>query len=560
MVQKLHIDIETYSSIDLRTSGVYKYTESIDFEILLIAYAIDDNPIRIIDLAQGEKLPIGFIEWLLDPRIEKHAHNATFERICFKRYGFDIPIDQWVCSAIKAAYCGLPFKLETVSKVMDLGEKGKLSTGDALIRYFCKPCKPTKTNGERLRNFPLHDISKWNEFKTYCINDVEAEREIGLRLEKYDITNFERENYILDQEINDRGIRIDTPFAKTAFETDEKFSKETKDRVIELTNIENPNSLPQLKGWISEAIGKEVETLAKEAIPELLENTDSEAVREVLECRKKLSKTSTKKYISMINCVCGDGRAHGLFQFYGANRTGRWAGRLIQLQNLPQNHMEDLKEAREIIASRDYDLAKMLYDSIPSVLSELIRTAFIPKPGYIFVVADFSSIEARILSWLAKEQWRMDVFNTHGKIYEASASMMFGVPIEEVTKGSELRQKGKTAELALGYQGSLGAMKKMGGEKEGLSEVEMKLIVKKWRKSNPRTVRFWYDVEEMAIMAIKTRSPISLRDLIFDYDGDVLTIQLPSGKKLYYQSPVLKPNSFGRRALNLNVNLISVEF
>lgn len=548
MAQKLHIDIETFSSVDIKTSGAYKYTQSLDFEILLVAYAFDDDPIRIIDLAQGEELPQEFIDGLLDPSIQKWAHNATFERNAFRQYGYDIPIDQWYCSAVKAAYCGLPLSLDLVSKALKLEEKGKLSTGKALIRYFCNPCKPTKANGMRKRNFPYHDPGKWEEFKLYCINDVEAEREIDHRLEHYTMPDFERINYIIDQEINDAGVLVDIDMVQHAVDIDNKFSDEVTDRMKELTGVDNPNSPSQLKEWLSDALGKNVHTLAKDSVLELLDETDDEAVSDVLDGRLKLSKSSTKKYVSMINCVCEDGRAHGLFQFYGANRTGRWAGRLIQLQNLPQNHMRDLDLAREVISSGDYDLAKMLYDNIPNVLSELIRTALVAPEGFTFAVSDFSAIEARVLSWVANEEWRLDVFKTHGKIYEASAAMMFGVPIESVTKGSEMRQRGKTAELALGYQGAEGAMAKM--DREGkIPAHERKLVVRKWRKANPKIVQLWSDVETCAIHTIKTRKSMRLRSLGFHYDGDIFRIELPSGRSLFYKQPQMGVNKFGMESI-----------
>lgn len=548
MARQLHIDIETFSSVDIKTSGAYKYTQSLDFEILLVAYAFDDGPIKIIDLVQGEKLPEEFIDGLLDPEVHKCAHNATFERNSFRQYGYDIPIDQWYCSAVKAAYCGLPLSLELVSKAMKLEEKGKLSTGKALIRYFCNPCKPTKANGMRERNFPWHDQEKWEEFKLYCINDVEAEREIDHRLEHYTMPDFERINYIIDQEINDAGVLVDIDMVQHAVDIDNKFSDEVTDKMKVLTGVDNPNSPSQLKEWLSDALGKNVHTLAKDSVLELLDETDDEAVSDVLDGRLKLSKSSTKKYVSMINCVCEDGRAHGLFQFYGANRTGRWAGRLIQLQNLPQNHMRDLDLARQVIASGDYDLAKMLYDNIPNILSELIRTALIAPDGYTFAVSDFSAIEARVLSWVANEEWRLDVFKTHGKIYEASAAMMFGVPIESVTKGSELRQRGKTAELALGYQGAEGAMEKM--DRDGkIPPHERKVIVKKWRKANPKIVQLWSDVETCAIHTIKTRKSMRLRSLGFHYDGEIFRIELPSGRSLFYNHPKLGVNRFGMESI-----------
>lgn len=552
MKNKLHIDIETYSSVDITTAGAYKYCESIDFEMLLVAYALNSGPIHIIDLAQGEKLPKSFIDMLQDPNIEKHAHNANFERTAFRATGYDIPVGQWHCSAVKSAYCGLPLSLAMVSDALKLEEKGKLSTGKALIRYFCVPCKPTKTNGHRHRNMPNHDLEKWEDFKNYCINDVEAEREIDRLLEGYEIPEFERSNYILDQKINDRGILIDLDFARNAFDVDTQHAAVLQNKLRHITGLENPNSPAQLKTWLESKMQQEIKSLAKSEIPRLIDEAESEVVRQVLKLRKKSSKTSTKKYVAMLNCACDDGRAHGLFQFYGANRTGRWAGRLVQLQNLPQNHLDDIEQAREVFASGNYDLVTMLYENVSDVLSQLIRTAFIAKPGHIFAVADFSAIEARVVAWLANETWRLDVFSTHGKIYEASASLMFGVPIENIHKGSELRTKGKIAELALGYQGSVGALKQMGGESMGLTESEMKDIVNKWRNKSPHIVKLWKHVEAAAMGAIKTRKKVFLpkfRNLEFFYDGKALTIKLPSGRKLFYQSPSMTVNRFGQPSI-----------
>jgi len=551
MAKKLHVDIETFSSVDILTSGSYKYMESLDFEILMVAYAFDEDPIEIIDLAQGETLPAEFIQGLLNPEIEKHAHNANFERQAFKQFGYDIPATQWHCSAVKAGYCGLPLSLDGASKALKLGEQGKAATGKALIRYFSCPIKPTKVNGMRQRNFPHHDLDKWNDFKEYCRQDVEAERAIDNRLIKYEIPEFERINYLLDQKINDKGILIDLVMASHAVKIDFKFSLELANKMKELTGVDNPNSPAQLKTWLSDTLQKEIPTLAKSALAELIEEAGPGIALDVLNLRKKLSKTSIKKYTAMLCCACENGRAHGLFQFYGANRTGRWAGRLIQLQNLPQNHISDLEEAREVIASGNYDLAVMLYDDVASLLSQLIRTAFIAKPGHTFAVADFSAIEARVTAWLAGEQWRLEVFKTHGKIYEASAAMMFNVPIESIKKGSPERDKGKVAELALGYQGALGALRKMGGEKMGLSDAEMEMIVKKWRKANPQIVKLWKDVERCAIEAVKSRRKIisSFKRLEFDYNGSVLTIKLPSGRKLFYQSPSFTINKFDMESL-----------
>ena len=542
---KLHIDIETYSSVDIKTSGLYKYVESSDFEILLIAYAFDDQPIGIIEV-QNEGIPKFIRAALLNERIEKHAHNAAFERNAFKTIGFDIP--DWHCSMIKAAYCGLPLSLGEVSKALDLGTKSKDVAGTALIKYFSCPVKPTKANGMRTRNFPKHNPEKWEQYKAYCIQDVEAEREIDNRLEKYSIPETERELYRLDQQINDRGILVDTSFAQNAFNIDSKFSEGLNARMRLLTNVDNPNSPAQLKSWLSEAMNEDITTLAKEELAGMIENADG-VVKEVLELRQMLAKSSTKKYTTMLNCACDDQRARGLFQFYGANRSGRWSGRLIQLQNLPQNHLAQLGFARETVAKNDYDLLTTFYDDIPSVLSQLIRTAFVPKPSHAFIVADFSAIEARVIAWLANEKWRLDVFNTHGKIYEASAAAMFGVPIESITKGSPLRQKGKIAELALGYQGSTGALVAMGGEKMGLTEPEMKLIVYKWRKANPNIVQLWSDIEEAAIAAIKGRCTTKIKFLEFNHGGENLMIKLPSGRSLFYKEAELTLNRWGKQSI-----------
>lgn len=549
---KLHLDIETYSSIDLKTSGVYKYVESLDFEILMLAYAFENDPVNIIDLASGEKIPPEVLLALENPQVIKCAHNATFERLCFQAIGIEIPIYQWGCSMVKAAYCGLPLSLDLISKALRLQEKGKLSTGKNLIRYFCNPCKPTKANGQRERNLPQHDPGKWQEFKKYCINDVEAEREIIKRLSKYKLPQFEIDNYILDQEINDRGVLIDLDFAKNAYGFDTEYVEDIVKKIKDITGIENPNSPAQLKEWLSAEMGEEVKTLSRDAIPILLEKTESAAVKKILDYRKRIAKSSTKKYIAMINCAGEDSRSRGLFQFLGANRTGRWAGRLIQLQNLPQNHIKDLETARQLIAEGDYETMTMIYDNISNILSECIRTAFVAKPGHTFVISDFSSIEARVIAWLADEKWRLDVFNTHGKIYEASASMMFKVPIEEITKGSDLRFKGKTAELALGYQGSVGAMTQMSKLPGGITEMtekEMRSIVKKWRGANRKIVQLWRDVEGNSIASILTRAKSKSRFLEYGYDGKVFTITLPSKRKLFYQSPWVEPNKFNKDAI-----------
>ena len=542
MHKVLHIDIETYSSEDLKTAGVYRYCESPDFEILMVSYAFDNNPVQIWDITQSDNLPEDLVQGMLDPNIIKKAHNANFERTCFRAVGLDIPVDQWRCSAIKSAYCGLPLSLEMVSKALNLKEKGKLSTGKQLIRYFCMPCKPTKKNDGRTRNLPKHAPEKWDEFKKYCINDTVAEREICDILSVYSIPAFEVANYNLDQEINDRGILIDTVMASNAYNLDQKHSAVLQDKIKEITQLDNPNSLPQLKKWLGEAMGIEIKSLAKDIVPALIEEAGEGPAGKVLKLRAKASKTSIKKYTAMLNCVCFDNRAHGLLQFYGASRTGRWAGRLVQLQNLPQNHLSDLEMARHVFAGGDYEAAKIMYEDISDTLSQLIRTAFVAKEFKTFAVADFSSIEARVIAWLAGEEWRLEVFRGHGKIYEASASMMFNVPIEQITKGSKLRDMGKVAELALGYQGSLGALKTMGGEKMGLSDTEMRDIVKKWRAKSPRIKDLWDKVNKAALIAVRGRKSIRLnnfRNLVFSCDGTVMTIKLPSGRKLFYRDPQL---------------------
>lgn len=549
-MESLHIDIETYSSVDLAKAGMYKYMESFDFEILLFAYAFNDDPVTVIDLAQGESLPFQVLKALRDDKVIKKAHNAAFERHALKLFGYDIPSYQWQCSMVKSAYCGLPLSLDGVSVALKLEEKGKMDTGKPLIRYFCQPCKPSKVNGGRTRNLPVHDLEKWEAFKEYNKRDVISEREVDHLLSGYPLPDFEQALYVLDQRINDYGIRVDTDFAQAALDIDAKNSHAIKQELEDLTGLENPNSPAQLKQWLSDAIEEDVATLAKDSIDPLIDKCGPGLISDVLELRKKASKTSIKKYDAMIASTCSNGRAHGLFQFYGANRTGRWAGRIIQLHNLPQNHIGNLQLARDIISQGDYDLACIFYEQVSSVLSQLIRTAFVPDAGNLFVVADFSAIEARVISWLADETWRLKVFRTHGRIYEASAALMFGVPIESVTKGSDMRAKGKVAELALGYQGSVGAMVKMGAENIGLSEKEMRIMVNKWRRTNSKIVELWGDIEENAIRAIKTKKATKSvhKNLIFDCDDQVLTIQLPSGRKLFYQSPTLG-TKYGKPAI-----------
>ena len=543
-MRNLFIDIETYSSIDLKTSGLYKYVSSPDFEILLISYTFDNEHIRSIDLASGESMPEEFEEALLDENVIKHAHNATFERVCFRRIGYDVPAEEWHCTMIKAAYCGLPLSLDELSKVLDLENK-KSATGKALIKYFSCPCKPTRLNGQRSRNYPIHNPDKWNEYVSYNVADTAAEREIYYLLESIEIPQMERDLYVLDQKINDTGILVDKHFVNNAIKIDEWYSSNLSKVVSEKYGIDNPNSSAQLKQWLLEVTGNEVESLAKREMPALLENNKGDIdVSFVLKARQQLSKSSIKKYTAMLNCMGDDNKARGLFQFYGANRTGRWAGRLIQLQNLPQNHLADIAEVRNYVYEGKQTALDLLYDDLSSILSQLIRTAFIPSSG-LYVVADFSAIEARVISWLASESWRLEVFETHGKIYEATAARMFSVPIEMVTKGSDLRQKGKVAELALGYQGGLGALKRMGGEAMGLSDGEMMDIVRKWRKANPAIVDFWEDMNRCAANAVRYAGQFvsEYRGIIFERidvpNNSFLSVQLPSGRKLFYYKPRL---------------------
>lgn len=547
----LHIDIETYSSEDIRDAGSYRYFESLDFEILMVAFSFGDGPIDITDLAAGETLPDQFINALHDPSIRKCAHNANFERNAFKAIGHDTPVAQWFCTMIKAAYCGLPLSLGKVSEALELGDDGKLASGKALIRYFCQPCKPTKTNGQRQRNLPEHDPKKWAEFKEYCQGDVRAERRIKQILSEHTIPDFELENYRVDQRINDRGIEVDLEFARNAIAIDETNTQLLHQQMQQLTGVDNPNSPSQLKDWISEQIGEPVKSIAAGKLAGIIKKAETSAVEQVVKLRKKSSKTSTSKYAAMLDCACADNRARGMFQFYGASRTGRWGGRLIQLQNLPRNYLADLKLARNLVLDCDYEGVSLFYGDVASILSQLIRTAFIPKTGHLFVVADFSAIEARVIAWLAKEEWRLEVFRGHGKIYEASASMMFDVPLEEITKGSPLRTKGKIAELALGYGGSVGAMSQMGAQDMGLSRPEIKEIVTRWRKKSPNIVNLWKDLEECAKIAVSKKRKVATRHrgIIFDYEGQAMTVQLPSGRKLFYHNPTFTTNKWGHPAI-----------
>lgn len=555
MAKNLFIDVETYSSVDIKESGAYKYIESPDFEILIIGYALDNGPVNIVDLAKGEEMPEEFEEALFDPECVKVAHNAVFERLSFRRIGYDIPAEQWYCTSVKAAYCGLPLSLDGVSKALNLTDK-KLDTGKALIKYFSCPCKATRVNGMRARNYPEHAPEKWEMYKEYNKYDVLAEREIFHRLESYIIPKIEREMYVLDQNINDRGILVDMELAESAIAVDNAYTSILTQHAQQLTGLENPNSPVQIRQWVEKKTGNAVLSLSKETMPDLLkEFADYPDVIELLNIRKKLSKTSIKKYYAMLNCAMKDHRVRGTFQFYGANRTGRWAGRLLQLQNLSKNHISHIEVPRELIRARDWKTVEMMYDDVADILSQLVRTALIAPKGKVFSVADFSAIEARVISWLANEKWRMDVFRGDGKIYEATGAKMFNVPISSITKGSVLRDKSKISELALGYEGSLGALKRMGGERMGLSDTEMMSLVRKWRMANPAIVDMWKEIDEASKEAVRYQRPVSCtcRKIIFDCDGEFMTIQLPSGRKLFYYGPRFKDKKIGRSAMPTRV-------
>ena len=546
-MKQLSIDVETYSSVDLAKAGVYRYCESPDFEVLLFGYSVDGGPVQVIDLVSGEMLPGEVREALLNKRVTKWAFNAQFERVCLSQYlGQWLEPDSWRCTMVWAAYLGLPLSLEGAAVVTG-AEKQKIKEGKELIRYFCKPCRPTKTNSGRTRNLPGHALEKWEQFKTYNARDVETEMAIQARLEKFPVPEDEWQNFILDQQINDRGIRLDMTLVRQAIRCDERSRVQLTTAIREITDLENPNSVVQMKGWLAEN-GVETDTIGKAAVKALLQIASGD-IGQVLELRQDLAKSSVRKYAAMENAVCKDGRARGLLQFYGANRTGRFSGRLIQVQNLPQNHLPDLEQARGLVRAGQFETLDMLYDSVTAVLSELIRTAFIPHPGRKFIVADFSAIEARVIAWLAGETWRNEVFATHGKIYEASASQMFHVPIEEVTKGSPLRQKGKIAELALGYGGSVGALKAMGALEMGLAEDELRPLVNAWRIANPNIVRLWWDVDKAAMTAVRERTTEQAHGIIFECCSGMLFIHLPSGRRLAYVKPRIQENRFGSESV-----------
>ena len=562
-MKTLSIDIETYSDIPLQKSGVYRYCESPNFEILLFGYSADSGPVQVVDLACGEKIPADVLDALTDDAVTKWAFNASFERVCLSRYLRDLGIsldpfhdkhplsqevarflnpESWRCSMVWAATMGLPLSLEGVGSVLGL-EKQKLTEGKELIKFFCQPCAPTKTNGQRTRNRPFHAPDKWDAFKRYNLRDVETEMGIQQRLAKFPVPDQVWEEYHIDQEINDRGVRLDMELVHAAIDMDTRSRQELTTAMKRMTSLENPNSVQQMKQWLSDN-GMETESLDKKAVAELLKDAPAE-LREVLSLRQQLAKSSVRKYQAMENTVCSDSRARGMFQFFGAARTGRFSGRNIQLQNLPQNHLPDLAEARALVRTGDFDAVKLLYEDVPDTLSQLIRTAFIPKDGAQFLVADFSAIEARVIAWYAGETWRQKVFEQGGDIYCASASQMFKVPVEKHGINGHLRQKGKIAELALGYGGSVGALKAMGAIEMGLTEDELPPLVDAWRQSNPRIVEFWWAVDRAVMEAVRYKHSTSSYGLTFSCRSGMLFITLPSGRNLAYVKPKIGTNKFG---------------
>lgn len=546
-MKTLSIDIETYSSVSLQKAGVYKYTESPDFEILLFGYSADGAPVQTVDLACGEAIPEAVISALTDESVLKWAFNASFERICLSRFlgmptGEYLDPESWRCSMIWAATMGLPLSLEGVGAVLGL-EKQKLTEGKELIKYFCQPCAPTKSNGGRTRNRPADAPDKWDAFKKYNIRDVETEMSIQAKLHNFPVPDSVWEEYHIDQQINDRGVALDLTLVREAIEMDGRSRSELTNAMKDITELENPNSVQQMKLWLADN-GLETDTLGKKAVAEMIKTAPPE-LQEVLTLRQQLAKSSVKKYQTMETCVCSDGRARGMFQFYGANRTGRWAGRLIQMQNLPQNHLEDLAEARALVRAGDFDAVEMLYEDVPDTLSQLIRTAFVPRSGAKFIVADFSAIEARVIAWLAGEKWRQEVFAAGKDIYCASASQMFKVPVEKHGVNGHLRQKGKIAELALGYGGSIGALKAMGAIEMGLTEDELPPLVDAWRQSNPNITKLWWDVHRAATEAVRYKRESETHGILFDYRSGMLFITLPSGRRLAYVKPRIGENKFG---------------
>ena len=564
-IREMSIDLETYSDVDISKCGAYKYAESDNFEILLFGVSVDNEPVVVYDLTAGDEIPTEILAALSDDNVTKWAFNASFERVClsnwlrkhhpeyFKTYKSEgdpvqnyLDPTSWKCTLVWSAYMGLPLSLEGVGAVLKLQDQ-KMKEGKDLIKYFCCPCKPTKVNGGRTRNLPEHAPDKWEIFKAYNRRDVEVELAIKQKLLKFPVPDTVWSEYHIDQEINDRGIMLDMDMVENAIAFDEKSKSSLMISMQNITNLDNPNSVAQMKQWLSEN-GIETESLGKKDVAGLIKETDGD-ITAALKLRLQLAKSSVKKYQAMQNAVCKDGRAHGMFQFYGANRSGRWAGRLIQLQNLPQNHMPDLEEARELVRIGDYDTLDMLYDDIPDTLSQLIRTAFIARPGYKFIVSDYSAIEARVLAHLAGEAWRSKVFAEGKDIYCASASQMFGVPVEKHGVNSHLRQKGKIAELALGYGGSVGALKSMGALEMGLTEEELQPLVDSWRTSNPMITAFWWDVNKAVKTTIKQRVPTEVRGIKFIYKSGMLFIKLPSGRSLSYVKPKIGENRFGSESV-----------
>ena len=546
-MQHLSIDIETYSSVNLQKAGVYKYAESPDFDILLFGYSVDGGAVHVIDLACGEKIPTEIVDALSDESVTKWAFNAQFERVCLSNY-LDtwLSPDSWHCTMVWSATLGLPLSLEGVGAVLGL-EKQKLTEGKNLIKYFCVPCAPTKTNGGRTRNLPQHDMEKWEQFKAYNLRDVETEMSIQRKLTRFPVPDFIWNEYHLDQEINDRGIGLDMTLVEQAIAIDSISRKNLTQQIQNLTDLDNPNSVAQMKGWLSDN-GLEMDTLGKKAVAETLK-TAPKHLADVLSLRQQLAKSSVKKYTAMQTAVCKDSRARGMFQYYGANRTGRFAGRIIQLQNLPQNHMSDLADARALVRSGNYDALELLYDDIPDTLSQLIRTAFVPQDGRKFIVADFSAIEVRVLAWLAGEKWRMQVFADGKDIYCSSASQMFGIPVEKHGINGHLRQKGKIAELALGYGGSVGALKSMGALEMGLTEEELQPLVNAWRNANPMITALWWDIDSAVKTTVREHIPTEVAGLKFTYESGFLFMRLPSGRWIAYVKPRMGINQFGSESV-----------
>lgn len=543
----LAIDIETYSDVSLPDCGVHRYAASEQFEILLFAYSLNDEPTKIIDLASGEKMPDEIMKLLTDDSVIKTAYNAAFERNCINRYfGLSLKPEGWRCTLVQASMLSLPLSLEGVGEALNLDKK-KMSEGKELIRFFCMPCKPTKSNGGRTRNLPSDEPEKWELFKTYCIRDVDVEKQIRNKLLKFPIPDREQKLYCMDQRINDRGIMVDQGLIGHAVACDLLYKETVTKKAYEISGLDNPNSVSQLKDWLNKK-GIEVDSLAKAAVEELVENTQGD-VAEMMKLRLAMSKTSVKKYEAMERSVCPDGRVHGLLQFYGANRTGRWAGRLVQIHNLPQNHMEDLELARSIVKEGRYDLVELLYDSTPDVLSELIRTAFVAKPGYRFIVSDFSAIEARVMGYLAGEGWVMEEFRGAGKIYEQTASKMFHIPIEEITKGSPYRARGKVASLACQYGGAEGALVSMGAL-NFVEEDELKGLVQSWRTANPHIVNYWYEIDGAVKAAVKKMKMTTVGRVTVYYQSGMLKIALPSGRVLSYVRPRMTLNRFGSESVS----------